>query len=85
MTDEQRQTVKRVRLTEPTHARLKDHCREGETLSGAVDRALDALEREVILYDALSRPDDFETENLRDLISERRADDIEDLRDGQNA
>lgn len=35
-----------VRLTDPTHDRLKAHNREGETLSGTVGRALDALARE---------------------------------------
>ena len=43
-----------VRLVAPTHSRLKDHNREGETLSGTVGRALDALEREADLPDAVA-------------------------------
>jgi len=43
-----------MRLAESTHARLQNHQRHGETLSGAVDRALDALEREAALPDAVS-------------------------------
>lgn len=42
----QRQTTKSVKLTPETHGRLKEHCREGETLSGCVDRALDALDED---------------------------------------
>jgi hypothetical protein len=60
MSDSQRRrTVKSVKLVPETHARLKRHCREGETLSGCVDRALDALEREDELPDAV-------TETLRE-------------------
>lgn len=33
-----------MRIAESTHGRLKGHVREGETLSGAIDRALDAAE-----------------------------------------
>jgi len=35
---ETRDTTKQVRLTESTHARLKTHLRDGETLSGALER-----------------------------------------------
>lgn len=41
---QKRRTTKSVKLVESTHGRLKEHKREGETLSGAIDRALDALE-----------------------------------------
>lgn len=44
--DRQRLTVKQVRLTERCHARLHEHSRPGETLSGTIERAIDALERE---------------------------------------
>lgn len=44
-----------VRLNDATHARLSEHCRDGETLSGCVDRALDALEREGRLPDAVAQ------------------------------
>jgi len=51
---ETRDTTKQVRLTESTHARLKTHLRDGETLSGGIDRALDALEREAELPTAVT-------------------------------
>jgi hypothetical protein len=51
---ENRIATTNVRLADGTHDRLKDHCREGETLSAAVDRALDALEREDALPDAVT-------------------------------
>lgn len=51
---ESRNTTKSVKLTESTHTRLSEHCREGETLSGAIDRALDALEREEALPEAVT-------------------------------
>lgn len=44
MGDEHRRETTTVRLVDPTHDRLKSHNREGETLSGTVGRALDALE-----------------------------------------
>lgn len=43
-----------VRLRNPTHSRLSNHSREGETLSGTVGRALDALEREQALPEAVT-------------------------------
>jgi hypothetical protein len=43
-----------VRIHNPTHQRLKDHNRESETLAGTIDRALDALEREGDLPDAVA-------------------------------
>lgn len=43
-----------VRLRNPTHGRLSEHSREGETLSGTVGRALDALERDQELPEAVS-------------------------------
>jgi len=52
--DTGRATTKPVKLTPEIHARLKAHAREGETLSGAVGRALDALEREAALPDAVT-------------------------------
>jgi hypothetical protein len=54
MSDDDRRPATNVRLVNPTHARLKAHTREGETLSGTVDRALDALERESELPDAVT-------------------------------
>lgn len=72
---EQRRTTKSVKLTEPTHGRLSDHCREGETLSGAIDRAIDALERE----DSREPSDvSLDTSELVDELSEELAgDDLE--------
>ena len=60
---ESRDTTKQVRLTESTHSRLKAHLRDGETLSGGIDRALDALEREAELPAVV-------TEALRDKEAE---------------
>jgi len=56
MTDSYRSadTHTSTRLNNPTHARLKEHNRESETLSATIDRALDALEREDRLPDAVS-------------------------------
>jgi hypothetical protein len=54
MGDEHRRESTTVRLVDPTHDRLKDHNREGETLSGTVGRALDALEREAELPEAVT-------------------------------
>lgn len=51
----QRRAATNVRLVDPTHQRLKAHNREGETLSGTVGRALDALEREQALPEEISR------------------------------
>jgi hypothetical protein len=42
-----------VRVHNPTHERLSQHNRESETLAGTIDRALDALEREQELPDAI--------------------------------
>jgi len=42
-----------TRLRDETHSRVKAHCRDGETLSGCIGRALDALEREEQLPDAV--------------------------------
>lgn len=53
MTDGRR-TTKTVKLTESAHSRLKENVREGETLSGAIERSLDALEREEDLPDAVT-------------------------------
>jgi hypothetical protein len=44
--DSQRREATTTRIVQPTHDRLKAHTREGETLSGCIARALDALERE---------------------------------------
>jgi hypothetical protein len=52
-TSANRPDVVNVRLDEATHERLSDHCRERESLSATVDRALDALERERELPDAV--------------------------------
>jgi hypothetical protein len=43
-----------TRLNNPTHQRVKEHNRESETLSATIDRALDALEREGDLPDAVA-------------------------------
>lgn len=43
-----------VRIHNPTHERIKAHNRESETLAGTIDRALDALEREAALPDAVA-------------------------------
>jgi len=43
-----------TRINNPTHDRLKEHNRDSETLSATIDRALDALERETNLPDAVS-------------------------------
>ena len=52
--EEYRRDATNVRLVDPVHGRLKEHNREGETLSGTVGRALDALEREGDLPDAVT-------------------------------
>lgn len=52
--EEYRREATNVRLVDPVHARLKEHNREGETLSGTVGRALDALDREADLPDAVT-------------------------------
>lgn len=54
-----RETKKHVKITERCHSRLSEHKRSGETLSGAIERGLDALEREGELPAAV-------TEVLRD-------------------
>jgi hypothetical protein len=56
MTDDQNHAddMTTVRLRGQTHERLKAHCRDGETLTGVVARALDALEREQELPDAVA-------------------------------
>jgi len=54
ITDSGRGTSMNVKLTGDAHTRLKAHCREGETLSGCVERALDALDRETALPDAIT-------------------------------
>lgn len=41
-----RVTKKDVKTTERCHSRIKDHKREGETMSGCIERAFDALDRE---------------------------------------
>ena len=64
MSNDNRRDVTNVRLTDPTHERLKAHCREGETLSGAVGRALDALEREQSLPEGVR--DDLPAADWRD-------------------
>lgn len=51
---DQRKAKKNVRLTEPAWERLHEHCRDGETLSAAVLRMADALERERELPDAVA-------------------------------
>lgn len=42
-----------TRIADDTHARIHEHNRDGETLSGTIGRALDALEREDRLPDAV--------------------------------
>ena len=42
-----------VRVHNPTHERLSSHNRDSETLAGTIDRALDALEREECLPQAV--------------------------------
>ena len=41
------------RVPNETHGRIKDHNRDSETLAATIDRALDALEREQALPDAV--------------------------------
>ena len=41
------------RVPNETHGRIKDHNRDSETLAATIDRALDALEREATLPDAV--------------------------------
>jgi len=48
-----RNATKTIKLTERTKARLDAHNRDSETLGGTIDRALDALEREGELPDAV--------------------------------
>jgi transposase len=43
-----------VQLDGATHARVTEHTRPGDTLSATIDRALDALEREAALPDAVT-------------------------------
>ena len=52
------------RVPNETHARIKDPNRASETLAATIDRALDALEREQALPDAV----------VTALMSERYAD-----------
>lgn len=54
MADDNRRPHTTTRIVDPTHDRLKAHNREGETLSGTIGRALDALEREQALPDVVS-------------------------------
>jgi hypothetical protein len=49
-----RNTTKNLKLVPAAHSRLKDHLRDGETMSGVIGRALDALEREDELPDAVT-------------------------------
>lgn len=44
-----------MRIAESAHGRLKGHVRDGETMSGAIHRALDALELIDDLPDAVAR------------------------------
>jgi hypothetical protein len=46
MGNQQRRANTATRINDPTHARIKEHNRDSETLSATIDRALDALERE---------------------------------------
>lgn len=54
-----RSTSKAVKITERCHSRVKEHARDGERLTDVIERALDALDREEDLPDAV-------TEVLRD-------------------
>ncbi len=54
MSDDNRKPHTSTRINKPTHNRIKDHNRESETLSATIDRAIDALEREERLPDAVS-------------------------------
>jgi hypothetical protein len=66
MSDDDRNTTKNLRVTEAVHGRLKAHTREGETLSGTINRALDALDREAELPRVV-------TEALADADSDTRS------------
>lgn len=54
MSDDNRRPHTSTRINNPTHGRIKEHNRESETLSATIDRALDALEREEQLPDAVT-------------------------------
>jgi len=42
MSNQQRRANTATRINDPTHARIKEHNRDSETLSATIDRALDA-------------------------------------------
>ena len=50
----QRQTSKSRRMTPSALSRIQSHQREGETLSAAIERMADALDREEELPDAVT-------------------------------
>ena len=55
MTEQQnRNATEMIRVTPEVHQRIKGNCRDGETQSGAIHRAFDALERESELPDAVT-------------------------------
>jgi len=49
-----RTATNNVRLTDRCHDRVSEQCRDGERLSDTIERALDALEREDQLPDAVT-------------------------------
>lgn len=49
-----REGITNYRVQNGTHARVAEHNRDGETLAATVDRALDALERNDDLPDAVA-------------------------------
>lgn len=60
---DKRREATMTRIVQPTHDRLKAHTREGETLSGCLARALDALEmHEQLLELAFSSMDVTDTD-----------------------
>lgn len=54
MAEDKRKPHTNTRINQPTHERIKDHNRDSETLSATIDRAMDALEREDKLPEAVT-------------------------------